>query len=54
MAAALMFSMFTPDGLTLRDCLLGGVTGLVILLPFYLMGGMGASGCCTGDDVRGV
>jgi prepilin peptidase CpaA len=42
MAAALMFSMFTPDSLTLRDCLLGGVTGLVILMPFYLMGGMGA------------
>lgn len=42
MAAALMFSMFTPDGLTLRDCLLGGATGLVILMPFYLMGGMGA------------
>ena len=42
MAAALMFSMFMPDSLTLRDCLLGGVTGLVILMPFYLMGGMGA------------
>ena len=42
MAAALMVSMFTTDSLTLRDCLLGGVTGLVILMPFYLMGGMGA------------
>lgn len=42
MAAALMFAMFTPDNLTLRDCLLGGVTGLAILMPFYLMGGMGA------------
>jgi len=42
MAAALMFAMFLPDSLTLRDCLLGGIAGLLILLPFYLMGGMGA------------
>jgi Flp pilus assembly protein protease CpaA len=42
MAAALMFAMFLQDGLTLRDCLLGGITGLLILMPFYLMGGMGA------------
>lgn len=42
-AAALMLAMFTADGITLRDCLLGGVTGLLILMPFYLMGGMGAA-----------
>lgn len=42
MAAALMLAMFTADSITLRDCLLGGVTGLLILMPFYLMGGMGA------------
>jgi len=43
MAAALLFTMFLPHGLTLRDCLIGGIAGLLILMPFYLMGGMGAS-----------
>ncbi|MFM2108635.1 MAG: hypothetical protein RLZZ513_1703, partial [Pseudomonadota bacterium] len=33
MAAALMLAMFTADSITLRDCLLGGVTGLLILMP---------------------
>lgn len=41
-AAALMLAIFTADGLTLRECLLGGVTGLAMFMPFYLMGGMGA------------
>ena len=41
-AAALMLAMFTADGITLRVCLLGGVTGLAVFMPFYLMGGMGA------------
>lgn len=41
-AVALMLAMFSPDSLTLRDCLLGGVTGLALFLPLYWMGGMGA------------
>lgn len=42
MAVALMLAMFTADGITLRECLMGGVTGLALFMPFYLMGGMGA------------
>ena len=41
-AAALMLAIFAADGITLRECLLGGLTGLAVFMPFYLMGGMGA------------
>lgn len=41
-AAALMLALFTPVSPGLAYCLLGGLAGLALLLPFYLAGGMGA------------
>ncbi len=41
-AAAVMLALFAPDTAGLWSCLLGGVTGLALLLPFYIAGGMGA------------
>jgi prepilin peptidase CpaA len=40
--AAVMLALFAPDAAGLWFCLLGGVTGLALLLPFYIAGGMGA------------
>jgi prepilin peptidase CpaA len=42
MAAAWMLSVFAHDGIGLQACLLGGATGFLMLLPFYLAKGMGA------------
>lgn len=41
-AAALMLSQFAQNAPGTLYCLLGGVAGLAILIPFYLKGGMGA------------
>lgn len=41
-AAALMLAIFTPDGMGMVASLGGALTGLVILLPFYLLRGMAA------------
>ena len=40
--AACMIALFAPQGPTLLITLEGGLTGLALLLPFYLMGGMAA------------
>lgn len=40
--AALLFSTFHPVFLSLREVLAGAATGLMFLLPGYLMGRMGA------------
>ncbi len=39
---ALALAVFLPHGITVADSLLGGLTGLLLFLPFYLVRGMGA------------
>ncbi len=41
-AIALALAVFSPLGVGVADCLLGGLTGLAIFLPPYLMRGMAA------------
>lgn len=41
-AAALMLAAFAPDGIGLQACFLGGLVGLVLFLPLYLVRGMAA------------
>lgn len=41
-AAAVMLAAFSPGGLGIRECILGGLTGFALIWPFYWMGGMAA------------
>ncbi len=41
-AAALMLAAFAPDGIGLLRCLQGGLVGLALFLPLYLVKGMAA------------
>ena len=41
-SAALMLALFAPNGVGIRDSLLGGLLGLALFLPLYLMRGMAA------------
>ncbi len=41
-ATALVLAVFSPLGIGFGDCLLGGLTGLALFLPHYLMRGMAA------------
>lgn len=41
-AVALAQAAFLPYSISVPDCLLGGLTGLLLFLPFYLVRGMGA------------
>ncbi len=41
-AAALMLALFAPHAPGIATCLLGGLAGLALLMPFYIAGGMGA------------
>lgn len=41
-SAALMIAAFYPDSISLKDAMQGGLTGLLLLLPLYLLRGMGA------------
>ena len=41
-AAALMFACFAPDSIGFQASLAGGLCGLCIFLPLYLLNGMGA------------
>lgn len=42
MAAGLMLALFSPNGAGIGDCLLGGLVGLSLFLPLYLLKGMAA------------
>lgn len=41
-AAAVMFAAFAFNAIGLKDCLVGGLLGFVMMWPFYWMGGMAA------------
>ncbi len=41
-ATALLLALVAPLGVDAGDCLLGGLTGLALFLPHYLMRGMAA------------
>ena len=40
--AALMLSLFTVNGIGFFSCVMGGLTGFCMLLPFYLLKGVAA------------
>ena len=41
-AAAVMLAAFAPDGIGLRECLIGAAVGFSVFLPLYLVKGMAA------------
>lgn len=41
-SAAIVLALFAPDGIGLTACLTGGLTGLGIFLPIYMLGGTAA------------
>lgn len=42
MTAALMLALFAPGSVGLGRCLLGGLTGLALFMPLYMLKGMAA------------
>lgn len=41
-SAAIVLALFAPDGIGMIACLTGGLTGLVLFLPIYMLGGTAA------------
>lgn len=41
-SAAIVLALFAPDGIGITACLAGGLTGLGLFLPIYMLGGTAA------------
>jgi prepilin peptidase CpaA len=42
MTASMMLALFEPESIGIRSCLLGGMTGLAVFMPLYVLKGMAA------------